>query len=179
MRKGAEIPPSATSECESEKLPVVRRGDFMHLEIVGGDYYGYVADRFGRELVDVAISRRARWTPELSIIAEESLSTTVVHEKSRVKVSIHFARANTAGTVFSTWDMEVRPDSQEGDSWTEERGHAVSRTIHERLWEIIVGGESITAESTRELAAEYNAIISLKASEDDNGANTEALPLGK
>ena len=32
----------------------------MHLEIVGGDYYGYVEDRFGRELVDAAIRLTSR-----------------------------------------------------------------------------------------------------------------------
>lgn len=179
MKSGTEIPQLTPEESKSEMRPAVRRGDFMHLEIVGGDYYGYVEDRFGRELVDVVISRRARWIPALSIIAEESLSTTVEHEQSTVKVLLHFIRANTAGTVFDAWDMEVRPDSQEGDSWAAEIGHSVSRTVHGRIWKKIVNGEPITADSARELTAGCDAIISLKALKDDTGANTEALPPGK
>ena len=117
MKSGAEMPRSAPAESKSEMMPVVRRGDFMHLEIVGGDYYGYVEDRFGRELVDVAISRRARWIPALSILAEESLSTTVVHEKSSVKVLTHLSERTQQGqsSMPGTWKcVQVRKKATVG-----------------------------------------------------------------
>lgn len=178
MRENPESGPHLSPEKEPVVFPAVSRGDFMNLELIGGDFYGFVDDRYGRELVDVAIDRQAHWNPSRSIIENDTLNTSVLHDNGRSRVLIHFSRTNTAGKVLEEWKMEAIPDMPDRQLWKPETGHNISRVLHHSLWRLVSGGERLDDALASRLSIGSGARLLFRASEDGSEANNEVPPPG-
>lgn len=143
----------------------------MNLQIIGGEYHGFVEDRLGKELVNEVVSRRAYWSPEQSALVEDTLKTSIITNESHQDVLLRFTRCNTAGRMFYEFAMELGESTSAHGS-----NDVIGRTIHNWIWSKMFDGNVIAQAAVREyIAARGVSIESITVSEGDNAANNGGL----